>query len=249
MTRIQLSGVSVSYTIFSAAARSIKNIVVSASTGGRIGQDQAQHVYVQALDNIDLQLEHGDRVGLIGHNGAGKTTLLRVLAGIYEPEKGLVEIDGRITPLFDVALGIDPESTGYENIVLRGLYLGLQKAEILEKLDEVASFTDLGEFLSLPVRTYSTGMQARLAFAVATCVAPQILLMDEGVAAGDAGFFEKARRRLEEFIGRAGILVFASHSEEIIRASCNKVVLMERGRILWTGDVDEGFSRYRLATS
>src|SRR5262249_48572825 len=187
--------------------------------------------------------------GRSGARGAGRRTALGVMAGRYEPQEGRVEIDGKVTPMFDVSLGIDPESTGHENIVLRGLYMGLSKAEILGKMDGIVAFTELGEFLSLPVKTYSEGMQARLAFAIATCIEPEILLLDEGIGAGDAAFLAKANQRMAAYIESTGILVLASHSEELIRKFCNKVILMEHGRVLWMGDVDEGFLHYRQTMS
>jgi ABC-type polysaccharide/polyol phosphate transport system ATPase subunit len=231
MASIELNDVSVSFPIYSAGSRSFKNAMLAATTGGRIG-NEAKHVVVQALDQVSLKFGVGDRVALIGHNGAGKTTLLRVLAGIYEPRGGWVRIEGRVTPMFDINLGIDPESTGYENIILRGLYLGLTKAEIMERRDSVAEFTELGPFLDFPVRTYSAGMHARLAFAMATCITPEILLLDEGIGAGDAGFMEKANLRLEQFVAKTGILVLASHTDELVRRLCNKAVLIAvyRGR-------------------
>jgi ABC-2 type transport system ATP-binding protein/lipopolysaccharide transport system ATP-binding protein len=244
MAAIELDNVSVVFPLYTTGNRSLKKALMSATTGGRIGND-ANHMVIQALDQVSLQFNDGDRVALIGHNGAGKTTLLRVLAGIYEPRIGTVRIDGRVTPMFDINLGIDPESTGYENIVLRGLYLGLTRAEILARRDSVAEFTELGPFLDIPVRTYSAGMQARLAFSMATCIEPEILLLDEGIGAGDASFLEKANERLDQFIKKAGILVLASHSIELVRRLCNKVVLMEHGRMLWDGDVDEGLNLYR----
>jgi ABC-2 type transport system ATP-binding protein/lipopolysaccharide transport system ATP-binding protein len=240
----RLHGVSVSFPVYSTGNRSLKNAMLAATTGGRIGSD-ANHVIVKALDQVSLRLDHGDRVALIGHNGAGKTTLLRVLAGIFEPLVGDVRIEGKVTPMFDVSLGIDPESTGYENIILRGLYLGLTKAETMARIDDIAAFTELGQFLNLPVRTYSAGMQARLAFAMATCIDPEILLLDEGVGAGDAEFLERANQRLDAFVNRAGILVLASHSTELVRKFCTKVILMEHGRKVWTGEVDEGLAFYR----
>jgi len=218
--------------------------MLAATTGGRIGSE-AKHVVVQALDQVSFRLDDGDRVALIGHNGAGKTTLLRVLAGIYEPRIGFMRIEGRVTPMFDLNLGIDPESTGYENIILRGLYMGLKKSEILARRDSVAEFTELGPFLDLPVRTYSAGMQARLAFAMATCIEPEILLLDEGIGAGDAEFLEKANERLDHFVRKAGILVLASHSIELVRKLCKKAILMEHGRIVCVGEVDEGLEIYR----
>jgi ABC-2 type transport system ATP-binding protein/lipopolysaccharide transport system ATP-binding protein len=239
MASITVDHVSVSFPIYTAGSRSLKNAMIAATTGGRIGEDDG-HVVIQALENVSLEISHGDRVALLGHNGAGKTTLLRVLAGIYEPLAGGIVVQGRVTPMFDVHLGIDPESTGYENIILRGLYLGLSKAESLAKTDSVAEFTELGEFLKFPMRTYSAGMQARLAFAMATCVEPEILLLDEGIGAGDAAFVEKASKRLDGFIESAGILVLASHAPHLVRRFCNKAIVMEHGRIIWTGDVEQG---------
>jgi ABC-2 type transport system ATP-binding protein/lipopolysaccharide transport system ATP-binding protein len=248
MPSIDLNNVSVMFPVYSAGSRSFKKALVAATTGGSIGSE-AKHVVVQALDQVTLQLRDGDRVALIGHNGAGKTTLLRVLAGIFEPRTGTVRVEGRVTPMFDINLGFDAESTGYENIILRGLYLGLTRAEILARRDSVAEFTELGQFLDIPVRTYSAGMQARLAFAMATCIEPEILLLDEGIGAGDASFLEKANERLDQFIKKAGILVLASHSVELVRKLCNRAVLMEHGRMLWNGDIEEGLRLYsdRLA--
>ena len=244
MASIELNQVSVSFPIYSAGSRSFKNAMLSATTGGRIG-NEAKHVVVQALDQVSLQFSKGDRVALIGHNGAGKTTLLRVLAGIYEPRSGWIKVQGRVTPMFDISLGIDPESTGYENIILRGLYLGLSKAEIMERRDSVAEFTELGAFLDFPVRTYSAGMHARLAFAMATCIEPEILLLDEGISAGDASFMDKANERLDRFVEKTGILVLASHSDDLVLRLCNKTVLMEHGRVQWVGEVNEGLAVYR----
>jgi ABC-2 type transport system ATP-binding protein/lipopolysaccharide transport system ATP-binding protein len=218
-------------------------MLMSRTTGGRIGSE-SKHVIVQALDQVSLKFNEGDRVALIGHNGAGKTTLLRVLAGIYEPRSGSIQIEGRVTPMFDINLGIDPESTGYENIILRGLYMGLTRAEIMARRDSVAEFTELGPFLDIPVRTYSAGMQARLAFAMATCIEPEVLLLDEGIGAGDAKFLEKANERLDQFIKKAGILVLATHSGELVQRLCNRAVLMEHGRMIFSGTVQETFEFY-----
>jgi len=244
MPLIELRDVSVSFPVYSAGSRSLKNAMIAATTGGRVGQD-AKHVVVQALDRVSLRFEHGERVALIGHNGAGKTTLLRVLAGIFEPLAGTVYIEGRVTPMFDITLGIDPECTGYENIIIRGLYLGLSKSETMERIEGVARFTELGEFLELPVRTYSAGMQARLAFAMATCIEPEILLLDEGIGAGDANFWDKANERLDGFVERAGILILATHSIDLIRRHCTKAVLMERGRVSAIGDREHVLAVYR----
>jgi ABC-2 type transport system ATP-binding protein/lipopolysaccharide transport system ATP-binding protein len=245
MAEIRLEHVSVSFPIFTASGRSLKKQFVALSTGGRIATDARQHVMIQALDDVCLTVAHGDRIGLVGHNGAGKTTLLRVMAGIYEPVAGRVVIKGRAVPFFDIGLGMDVESTGYENIRLRGLYLGLSRAQIKAKVDEIAEFTELGTFLDMPLRTYSAGMHARLAFAISTCVHPEILLLDEGLGAGDAAFLERAERRLADFVASAGILVLASHTEQLIRRMCTTAVLLEHGRVVTTGSPDAVFARYR----
>ena len=244
MAQIRLDHVSVAFPIYDASSRSLKKRMLGAATGGRIQSESGPSV-VQALDDVTLHFQHGDRVGLVGHNGAGKTTLLRVLAGIYEPGSGTVQVDGHIAPLFDIALGMDPESTGYENIVLRGLYLGLSHDEIRARTGEIAEFTELGGFLDLPIRTYSAGMRMRLAFAVSTSIHPDILLLDEGIGAGDAAFLEKANRRLQEFTNRAAIIVLASHSEQLVTQMCPTSVLMEHGRVIRVGDTEDILARYR----
>ncbi len=218
---------------------------LSSVQAAEIGADARNHVTVQALDDICLTLKHGDRLGLVGHNGSGKTTLLRVMAGIYEPTRGRVIVEGKIAPIFDLGIGMDPEASGYENIRLRGLYLGLSRAEIRAVTGEIAQFAELGSFLEMPIRTYSAGMHARLAFAISTCIKPEILLLDESIAAGDAAFLEKAKRQLEKFVTHAGIFVLASHSESIIREYCSKALLLEHGRMLAAGSVDEVFARYK----
>ena len=245
MAGILIEGVSVTFPIYDASNRSLRTQVLSVSTGGRIGPDARHHVTIQALDDVSLTLAHGDRLGLVGHNGAGKSTLLRVMARIYEPSRGRIVVDGKVAPMFDLGIGMDPEASAYENIHFRGLYLGLSRAEIREKTQAIAEFTELGSFLEMPLRTYSAGMHARLAFAISTCIQPEILLLDESIAAGDAAFFAKAKRRLEEFIARAGILVLATHSEAMVREMCNRAVLLEHGRVIAAGTVDEVFEAYR----
>ncbi len=249
MASIRLDRVSVSFPIYDAKSCSIKKRVLAAAGRGRIGTSEANHVVIRALDGVSVKIEHGDRVGLIGRNGAGKTTLLRVMAGIYEPPSGTVEVEGRVAPLFDIGMGMDPESSGYENILLRGLFLGLRKAEIRAKVDEIADFTELGEFLEMPLRTYSAGMFARLAFAISTSIDPEILLLDEGIGAGDEAFLEKAKQRLDALINRARILVLASHSDELVRKLCNRAILMENGRVVTSGPTDEMLERYHQKAS
>ena len=213
-----------------------------------MGQDGHRPTVVRALSNLTMDLEHGDRIGLVGPNGAGKTTLLRVLAGVYEPSEGDVVVQGHTAPLFDISLGMDPEGTGYENIVLRGLFLGMTHKQIDEKVDEIAQFTELGDFLDLPIRTYSSGMRMRLAFAVATSIHPDILLLDEGIGVGDASFMAKASERLNEFTAKASIIVLASHSDALIKRMCKKAAWLEHGRLKALGPVTEVLEQYHAGT-
>jgi ABC-2 type transport system ATP-binding protein/lipopolysaccharide transport system ATP-binding protein len=247
MASITLETVSVSFPVYSSATRSIKNRLIQSATGGQIRSDSGSDriSVVQALQDINLKLESGDRIGLVGHNGAGKSRLLRVLGGIYEPNEGRVSIQGSTVPLFDISLGMDPESTGYENILLRGLYLGLSRSQMRSRLDEIADFTELGDFLNLPIRTYSAGMRMRLAFAVSTSVAPDILLIDEGIGAGDAAFLEKASQRLKLFTEQVSIIVLSSHSEALISQMCTKAVSMEHGRVVGAGTTEAVLEQYK----
>ncbi|MDK1020497.1 MAG: ABC transporter ATP-binding protein [Candidatus Hydrogenedentes bacterium] len=244
MAFIQLDGVSVDFPLYSGASRSLKKRLLHLGSGGRIGRDAGDRICVQALHNVSFRLEDGDRVGVVGLNGAGKTTLLRVLSGVYEPSSGRVARDGQVAALFDVALGMDAEGTGYENIILRGMLLGLSRSQIDSRVDKIAEFTELGDYLAMPVRTYSSGMLLRLAFAVCTSVEPEILLLDEWIGVGDARFLEKARSRLEDFVGRSRIMALASHSNDLIRQVCNKAVLMHRGGVAAFGAVDEVLEQY-----
>jgi len=246
---LTLQNVSVSFPIYHGGSRSLKKSLLFKGTGGQLASDANHRIVVEALRNVSLNIWPGDRVALIGHNGAGKTTLLRVMAGVYEPVAGTVTSRGRISPMFDIGLGIDGEISGYDNIRLRGLILGMKPKEIEERIPDIVEFTDLGDYLDIPVRTYSAGMMARLTFAVATCFAPEILLMDEWLLAGDASFREKGKKRISSFIERASILVMASHSNETCRQWCNKAVWLERGEIRLQGDVNSVIGAYENETA
>jgi len=239
---IDLLDVSLDYPIYDAGSRSLKNAMLR-GIGGRIAADQGR-VAIQALRGVSLQLRDGDRLALIGHNGAGKSTLLKVLAGIYEPPEGRVRIEGRVSSLTDLTMGMDMEATGYENIVMRGVFLGLSRAEARAKLPEIETFTELGEFLRLPVRSYSAGMLVRLAFAVSTASRPEILIMDEMIGAGDAAFAEKARARVTDYIARSSILVLASHDGAVLRQFCNKGALLQKGRLERFGPIEDVLGAY-----
>lgn len=244
MSSISLSNVSVSFPIYGRSAHSLRHLLVQGVTGGRIGADAGGTTVVNALSNVTLTIGHGERVALIGHNGAGKTTLLRVLAGIYPPQTGRLSVEGHVAPLFDINLGMDPDATGIENIRLRGIYLGLSRREAEARVEEVAAFAGLGAFLSMPIRTYSAGMQTRLAFAVSTSVNPDILLLDEGIGAGDAAFVEKASERLQAFVARSGILVLASHARNLLSRFCDRAICLEHGSVIDDGPAEEVMDRY-----
>lgn len=188
-------------------------------------------VTVRAIDGLSLDICEGERVGLVGHNGSGKTTLLRVLAGIYRPTGGSVTIAGRVSALLDTSAGMDPEATGIENIHLRGRILGLTAPQIAQHIDDIAEFTELGDFLALPMKTYSAGMAARLSFAISTITHDDILLIDEGIGAGDASFQEKAQVRIAEMFERTSIVLLASHSEDLIQRFCTRRLRLEHGRL------------------
>lgn len=216
------------FPVYGVDAKSLKKKLAQVTVGGRLGT-HAGVTEVTALTDVSFQLKAGDRLGLIGHNGSGKTTLLRALSGAYEPDEGQIEVEGRIAALLDLSLGIDPSATGYDNIRLRGRIAGLSSREIESRMDEIAEFSGLGGFLGLPVKTYSAGMQARLAFAAATAVEADVLLMDEWLAVGDADFQKLAHKRLLKLVERAGILVLASHDQNLLRLYCNKVMRLEGG--------------------
>jgi ABC-2 type transport system ATP-binding protein/lipopolysaccharide transport system ATP-binding protein len=244
MAYIELKGTTLDLPIYDVQGRSLKKQVLRMGRRNSIAEGNDGVVVVRALDSVDLRFESGDRIGLIGHNGAGKSTLLRTMAGIYAPTYGTVESDGKIVPLLDTSLGMDENSTGMQNIRLRGLLLGMSDAEIRAKQQSIAEFCELGDYLDLPLRTYSSGMRVRLGFAISTAVDAEILLLDEVMGVGDASFMHKAEERLADLHGRAEIVVLAMHSNAEIRKVCNKVLWMERGRVRAFGPTEGVVSKY-----
>lgn len=249
MAFIELKNVTLDLPIYDVQGRSLKKQVMRLGKRNRIAEGNDGVIVVRALDDLNLRFDRGDRIGLIGHNGAGKSTLLRAMAGIYPPTAGEVAREGKVVPLLDISLGMDENSMGRQNIRLRGLLLGMTDTEVREKQEEIAEFCELGDYLDLPIRTYSSGMRVRLAFAVSTAVDAQILLLDEVMGVGDASFMHKAEARLADLHSRAEIVVLAMHSNAEIRKVCNKVLWMERGRVRAFGPTEEVVSAYEAATA
>jgi ABC-2 type transport system ATP-binding protein/lipopolysaccharide transport system ATP-binding protein len=246
---LRLDNVNVSFPVYHGGSRSLKKAILSRSSAGRIARDANDRITVDALRDVSLSLERGDRLALIGANGAGKTTLLRVMAGIYEPFAGAVQVHGRISPMFDIGLGIDSDLSGYENIRMRGMLLGLSSKQIDRLLPDVAEFTELGDYLDMPVRTYSSGMILRLTFAVATCYEPEILLMDEWISAGDAHFMAKAQERIDSFIKKASVFVLASHNLDVCFSWCNKGLWLQQGQVRSFGAIADVIESYRATAT
>ncbi|MCO6418727.1 ATP-binding cassette domain-containing protein [Siccirubricoccus sp. KC 17139] len=238
MPYIAARDLTIEFPLYHLGARSLKKRLLAHSPL-RLRQDEANRVVVSALRGLDFRIGAGERVALIGRNGAGKTTLLRTLAGVYEPVGGRLEVQGQIGALIDPAAGMDQESTGRENITLRGLFRGMDEAESAALAEEIGAFAGLGEFLDVPVRSYSAGMQVRLSFAIATVMSPEVLLMDEWFLAGDAEFREKAREKLTGLVEDADILVLATHDMGVVREWCTRAILLDAGRILADGPVAE----------
>ena len=228
MAMLALQNATVEFPIYGINAISLKTAIAAAATGGRIGQHTGVTV-VQALRDITLDLRSGDRLGLVGHNGSGKTTLLQTLAGVYPPTAGTYRREGRIASLVNPTLGMEMDASGYENILLRGLILGMDRRSIHLAMPDIGEFSGLGDYLSMPVRTYSTGMLMRLAFSIVTSIRTDILLMDEWLSVGDVEFQHRAEERLRSVVSHAGILVLASHSPSLIERECNLVMELQHG--------------------
>lgn len=199
---------------------------------------------VHALRDLSITINEGDRVGVIGHNGAGKSTLLKTIGGIYPVDHGSVEVVGKIRALFEISLGFDLESSGRDNILYRSLLLGAHPQEVKEKMQDIIDFADIGEFIDYPVKSYSTGMAVRLAFAVSTSIDGEILLLDEVIGAGDAGFAAKARQRIYDLVDLSKIMVLVSHDLNSIKSLCNRAIWMENGALKADGEPNEVVAKY-----
>src|SRR6266478_5748868 len=241
---LRLRDISVDFPIYSGGSRSLKKVLFNRTTQGNLARDARDRITVQALSDVNLDIVHGDRLAVIGANGAGKSTLLKVLAGIYSPTRGHMHASGRVSALLTASVGLNPDTTGRENIITHGMFMDVHPREMRARVDEIADFTELGYYIDMPVRTYSSGMMVRLCFAVATSVRAEILLMDEWLGAGDAGFLAKARQRMEDFVSATSILVLASHSLPLLQEWCNRAILLDQGRIVAAGDVAEVVAAY-----
>lgn len=247
MAFLKCDNVTLQYPVLDARSLSLRNRLVNLGTGGLLEKEAGHAIIITALRNISFELNDGDILGLVGHNGSGKTTLLKTLAGIFKPDVGNVIREGEVATLLDIGTGIEGDLNGYENIFRIGLLRGFSRNKIEEALPDIEEFTDLGDYLSLPTRTYSAGMKTRLAFAIATMTRPDILLIDEVFAAGDANFQKKARQRVEEQLESAKIIILAAHSNDLIRMFCNKCMQLDKGSIVSFGETEEVLKKYQSA--
>ena len=244
MAAVALRNVTVQIPIYDVGGSSLRKVILSKTVGGRFEQS-GSHLVVDALKDVSFEAHDGDRIALVGNNGSGKSTLLRVLSDVYPATAGTVQVVGEVSPMFDAMLGMSMDATGMENIWICGGLWGLSQTQIKDSLDDISEFTELGDYLNVPVRTYSTGMMLRLAFAIATVRDPEILLLDEVVGVGDSAFFEKAFRRLQGIIRRSQILFLASHIDDILRKVCNKAIWLDHGKLVQYGEFEKVIAAYR----
>lgn len=234
---IDIKNLSLEFELFDSSRQSLKKQIIKKTVGGFVEQKDNKKTIIKALNNIDFKINSGDRVGVLGHNGSGKSSFLQVIAGIYEPTSGKIEQNGSLTALIDINQGLDFESTGYENILLKGILHGFSLKEIKENLDEIIEFSGLGEFIHMPIKNYSTGMVLRLAFASSTFKKQNIFLLDEWLSVGDDDFIKKCEIRLGELIKDSEILVFATHDTKLLNKVCNKYIRLDSGRIVDQGKI------------
>ncbi len=242
MNLIELADVSLHFHVRCQGRTSLKDYLLHGLVRGR----RHNMLEVKALEHIDLGVEQRERVGIIGHNGAGKSTLLKLLAGIYPPTSGTRRVAGRVSSLFDISLGFEPEANGWDNIRFRSYLQGETPRSVQARMQAIADFSELGEFLDMPVRYYSSGMLVRLAFSVATAIEPEILIVDEVLSAGDCSFQAKARQRMQALISHAQAVVVVSHDLDIMcQLCCNRVIWLDHGRIRKIGPAPEVIDAYR----
>jgi ABC-type polysaccharide/polyol phosphate transport system ATPase subunit len=240
MAGIQLENVSLTFTVRQQGRITLKEFLVL-----RMFRRSVNPVIkVRALHDVSLEIKEGERVGIIGHNGAGKSTLLKTLAGVYPPSRGVVNVEGRISSLFDLALGFEADASGWENIYYRGYLQGETPRSVRAKMQGIADFSELGDFLNMPVRYYSAGMLVRLAFSIATAIEPEILLVDEVFGAGDMAFQDKARQRMREMMNKARLIVMVSHDLPSLQSLCERGIWLDHGRLRLDGPITEVIAAY-----
>lgn len=244
MASLEVENIHLDYRIYGPAALSLRAQILRPALGGAINNSEHNVLSTQALEDVSISIQQGERVGLLGANGAGKSTLLRVMASVYQPTQGSVSVQGKVRTLFDITQGMDDEGTGIDNAFIRGLVIGATRNDIEARLDEIIEFSELGDYIHMPLRTYSSGMRLRLAFAVSTCFGGDIVLMDEIFGVGDQRFYQKAAGRLHEYLGDSGIVVLASHSAELIREMCDRAILLDHGKLIADGSCDEVLDVY-----
>lgn len=245
-TSIQLTQVSVRFRIYHNPNPSLKDWAVNIFSGRKKLND---HRDFYALQDINLNINGGDRVGIVGMNGAGKSTLLKTISGIYKPHQGRISVYGRITPLMELGAGFDSEQTGRKNIYLNGALLGYSPAEMQEKEAQILEFSELGDFLDLPVKYYSSGMYGRLAFSIAAMIDPEIMMIDEVFATGDGHFVEKSSQRIQTMVEKSNILIVVTHNMQQIERLCNRVIFLEHGKIIDDGTPADVIAHYRQKLS
>lgn len=230
------------YPLVGVSSKSIRKSVINKLVGGRLFPNDKP--IIRAIDNISFSIDAGSKVGIIGNNGAGKSTLLKLISSTYEPTSGIIKCDGSVISNLGMSVGLEPEATGYENIKIRCLLHGLIGRELDDTVAEVAEFTELKNYLTIPIKYYSTGMASRLSFSVITSLKADILLMDELIGTGDKNFIDKANKRLHNFLDRSKTLVMASHSTDILRKLCTHGMLLDNGKIVHMGEIEETLKVY-----
>ena len=242
---LRLDNVTLDYYVYSVRAQSLRNAVFNLAVGGKLYKDQGDVTVVRAVESVSFHLQEGDRLALIGHNGSGKTSLLKVMAGVYHPARGRIDVEGSLTSMIAAGAGLDIEATGLQNIRKLGAMRMISNKVIDQRIGPIVEFSGLGDFVRLPMKTFSAGMMARLMFACATEFEADILILDEWLSAGDVEFMDKAKARMHSFVERAKIVVLGTHDFHMVETVCNKVCVLDAGRMAFYGPVEEWVERGR----